>query len=470
MTNPTELSFKRLLEHAPIGIVIHRWDTSVVYANPTALKLLRLSYNQIIGKDAYDAQWNFLDESGRCLSIDEYPVNKVKHTQNRLMNEVLGVVDSASASISWFLVNAYFEGENEDEEKDEGGFIVVTFNDISDVKKHFSFQDIVENTQDIVIVTDARDISYPSGPKIVYVNQAFEELSGYKAAEVIGETPRILQGALTDPEAKQRIHQALQNKVPVNETVLNYDINGRPYWVEMNIIPLRNKYNEVTHFAAIERDVSERKFHLEQLKTRNEDLRVLKRDLERLVDQRTAELLEAKATLEKIAFFDPLTNLPNRRFFLDQASKLIKAGNRRGFKLAFGLLDIDSFKAFNDNHGHETGDRVLQALGTFLADFFRSDDAYCRYGGEEFAFAVVVDNRACAESLSTRLVNGIEQQRFECGLGNPVTLTVSMGVYIESPDAQSTLEHAIKHADEALYNAKDSGKNTFVIAEHSAVA
>ena len=195
-----------------------------------------LSYKQIIGKDDFDPQWSFLNDAGKKLLVEDYPVNKVKRTQQRLTNEVIGVIDVSNDKISWFFINAYFEGEPESLDS----FIVVTFTDITDSKELFSYQDIVENAMDVIIVTEAENIQHPTGPKIVYVNRAFEELTGYTKEHALGETPRILQGALTVQESKSRIHSALQNNQGINETLLNYDVKGRPYWIEMNIIPLIN--------------------------------------------------------------------------------------------------------------------------------------------------------------------------------------------------------------------------------------
>ncbi|WP_448549533.1 diguanylate cyclase [Thalassotalea fusca] len=460
MTDISELSLKRLLEHAHIGVVIHRWDTSIVYANPTALRLLRLTYDQIIGTDAFDPLWCFVDESGKKMPTEEFPVNKVIKSRQRLNNEVLGVIDSSREEISWFMINAYYEGTP----SKDNSFIVVTFNDISDSKKLFSFQDIVENTQDIVIVTEAEDIDYPTGPKIVYVNQSFVDLTGYSPKEVIGETPRILQGALTDNESKARIQSALEKRYPVSETILNYDINGRPYWIDMNIIPLKNKYGEVTHFAAIERDVTELKFHLEQLEKRNQDLRALKQSLEERVEKRTLELQLAKAQLEKIAYFDPLTNIPNRRFFIDQANKLIKSCNRHKQPMAFGLLDVDDFKEFNDSYGHDLGDVVLQEIGNCLNELYREDDAFCRYGGEEFAFVIAINQETDAHTFAKRLLSKIRDIRIEQSDMPLIKVTVSLGISICQPHAKADLEQQIKLADQAMYDAKNKGKDQYIVA------
>lgn len=459
MVDIDNLKLRTLLEHAHIGVVIHRWDTSVVYANPTALKLLRLTYEQIIGKDAFDPQWSFLDDAGKKLMVDDYPVSRVKKTQKRLTNEVMGVIDSSKENISWFMLNAYMEGDGE-----ETGFIIVTFNDISELKDLFSFQDIVANTQDVVIVTNADNIDYPTGPKIIYVNQAFEDLTGYSSDEIIGETPRILQGDLTDKAATTRIREALLKKEAVSETVMNYDRFGRPYWIEMNIIPLKNKYGEVTHFAAIERDVSKQRFQQEQLERRNKDLKMLKENLEALVEERTIALQKAKAQLESIAFFDPLTNIPNRRFFIDQANKLLKSCHRHDCEVAVGFIDIDNFKVLNDSFGHDLGDLALIKLADVLKGQFRIDDAFCRYGGEEFAFACSLKTTNDVEFVASRLLTEIRKISFEDFDNNegPV-LTASIGITICKPNADTDLENEISKADSAMYEAKTNGKDQYRI-------
>ncbi|ARD44372.1 diguanylate cyclase [Colwellia sp. PAMC 21821] len=452
------LNLKNLLEKAPVGVIIHRWNTCIVYANPTALRLFGLTIDQIIGKDTFDPKWSFVDDAGKQLQLEDYPVNKIKRTQEPIQNEIIGVVSSTQEQPRWLMVNAYMEGDLNSDNRS----IIVSFNDISDFKQLYFFSDIVENTQDIVIVCEADNIKYPTGPKIIYVNKAFETLTGYKKDEVIGETPRILQGDLTDKEAMSRIKIALTNNQAVTETLLNYDINGRPYWIEMNIIPLKNKYGEVTHFGAIERDVSERKFHLEQLQFRNQELKALKSELEQLVQERTVELQKAKEKLEKIAFLDPLTNIPNRRFFIDQTHRLIKSCNRRQLSIAFGLLDIDDFKLVNDTHGHDAGDLILKELANYLRVFFRADEAYCRYGGEEFAFTVVIERAADLEIITARLINGIRDLKVSVN-GHDLSVTASAGFKLCHPSYGVDFEKEMKQADVALYQSKKNGKNRATI-------
>lgn len=453
-----ELNLVKLLEHAHIGVVIHRWDTSIVYANPAALRLLRLSYDKVIGKDADDPQWRFIDESGRKLFNEDFPVNKVKRFKGRLTNELLGIIDESEA-ISWFLVNAYTEGNVEAEDC----FIVITFTDITDSKHLFSYQEIVENTQDVVIVTEADNTDYPMGPKIVYVNKAFEALTGYTAEEVIGETPRILQGTLTDPDTKSRIRKAIKRHEPITETLLNYSSKGHPYWVEMSILPLQNRYGEVTHFAAIERDISERIFHIDQLKSRNADLKALKKNLEDIVEERTRELQKAKSALQNAAYIDPLTDIPNRRYFLEQAHKLARFCSRRQLGMTVGIMDVDDFKKINDNYGHDAGDSALVKLAEYLKTFFRIDDLFGRIGGEEFAFALAIENEAGLRNMATRLLEGISSLALEPEPGVKFDITVSMGIKCCAKESAIDIRQAMKDADKAMYQSKQDGKNGFTL-------
>jgi diguanylate cyclase (GGDEF)-like protein/PAS domain S-box-containing protein len=448
-----------LLERAEIGIVIHTIDTAVIYANPAALKYLRLSYEQIIGKDALDPKWKFINENYETLPIDEYPVYRVLNNNQPIQNLVMGVVDSEQEDISWFCINGYFEGNKDS----NTGFVIITFNDITDKKSRFHFSEIVHNAQDIVIVTEADDIDRPFGPRIVYVNQSFEKLTGYRSDEVIGKTPRILQGEGTDKEALQRIRVALQQKIPCTETVMNYSKHGKPYWLEINIIPLTNRFNQVTHFAAIERDVSDTRYYQAAITQRNKELEELKNHLEQRITERTLELRIANARLFRLAHEDVMTGLPNRKSFFDQAAQQIARAYRGNIMVGVAVVDIDHFKKINDKFGHDIGDQALCKVAEILKQQLREEDVIGRIGGEEFAICLLAVNEKTIVQLLSRLKESISNK---CEGLAFAPLTVSIGMCCSQGINAPELKVLLKSADVALYEAKRLGRDQVQVQRH----
>jgi PAS domain S-box-containing protein len=142
------------------------------------------------------------------------------------------------------------------------GTALVVFTDVTDLEQAESdvvlLRNAVARLNDIVLITEAQPIDAP-GPRIVFVNEAFERLTGYSAAEAIGNTPRMLQGAGTDRATLDRIRSALQQGQPVREELLNYDKAGRPLWLELDIVPLADESGRSTHLIAVQRDITARK-------------------------------------------------------------------------------------------------------------------------------------------------------------------------------------------------------------------
>ena len=449
-----------LLENTQIGVVIHNASGAVEYANPTALNLLQLSIEKLKEKSVDMNSWEFIDMQNRKLPYNELPIARVLATGMSINNQVLGAVNKETDSVTWFNVNAYPEKYKVN--GDTLSFVVVYFTDITTKIADFSYKDIVQNSQDMILVTEAQNIDAPLSPKIIYANDALCKHTEYTLEELLGETPRIFQGALTDKASTQRIRQALEEQRPCTETLLNYTKSGTPFWVQMNIFPLTNEFDEVTHFAAVQRNVSEMKFQSEQLDKRNSELKRIKQDLENLVNNRTSELRDANLKLEKLAYYDALTNIPNRRAFLEAFSKAFNFAKRNHYPLLVGVADVDHFKAINDNYGHAYGDDVLTVVAKTMKEFFRQEDAIGRIGGEEFAFCIVPMNPASPYQLVDRFRERISilHETFPMLKGRQVTLSVG-AVFIDTFDDVTT-KQLLCEADEALYRAKDSGRNTVV--------
>jgi diguanylate cyclase (GGDEF)-like protein/PAS domain S-box-containing protein len=291
-------------------------------------------------------------------------------------------------------------------------------------KPDFNFQDIVEAAQDVVIVTRADPIDSP-GPEIVYVNPAFTRLTGYTPDEVIGKNPRILQSTGTDEATKRTIRQALEQKIPVRTTIKNYSKSGEEYWLDLSILPLKNSSGEVTHFVAIERDTTAQK--------------------------------ELELKLETLSKTDSLTGLLNRRAFTEIINSEFSRFNRAGKIFSVLLLDIDHFKGINDSYGHNMGDRVLEYLGTEFKKLLRPYDYVARMGGEEFCILLPDTSQNQAIETAERIRNIILATSIPTD-ENTLNITVSIGVS-ESLIADTHYTQILERADQALYRAKDAGRN-----------
>ena len=147
-------------------------------------------------------------------------------------------------------------------ENDQAVMLSGAFQDITERRRRDESLHLLElcisRIKDSILITDASDL-HSSGPHIVFVNQAFEVLTGYNQSEVLGQTPRLLQGPDTDRAALARLHQAVDRGEPISEELLNYAKDGTPYWIEVSLSPVRSNMGEVTHFVAVERDVTARR-------------------------------------------------------------------------------------------------------------------------------------------------------------------------------------------------------------------
>lgn len=169
-----------------------------------------------------------------------------------------------------------------------------------------------------------------------------------------------------------------------------------------------------------------------------------------------------KASIE-MSITDPLTGLYNRRYLETHLNHLIEHYINRGKSLSVVSVDVDFFKAINDTHGHDIGDKVLKELAVRLRANTRSVDLCCRVGGEEFIMVLPNTATDLSSRIAERLRRAIASKSFDCGLSQLVPVTASVGVAnLQGPE--DTLEKLLKRADLALYAAKNEGRNRVIIA------
>lgn len=286
------------------------------------------------------------------------------------------------------------------------------------------FRVAVESAYDAVLITDA-DLD-PPGPHIVYANAAFTRMTGYSLDEIRGQAPRILQGPDTDPEVLRRLRNSLEQGQPFEGRTVCYRRDGTAFDIEWRTAPMHDRDGNIRYFVAVQRDIT----------AENRLLR----------------------TLRQQADYDPLTAIYNRRSAERLFEREIERARRSGDSLSVMLLDIDRFKAINDEHGHAVGDEVLKQLTHRIANRLRVNDLFARWGGEEFLIVLPSTARDDAAQLGETIREYVESTDFP----GSISITVSIGVAEWRSDEDR--EQVIERADDALYKAKESGRNTVHIA------
>lgn len=282
----------------------------------------------------------------------------------------------------------------------------------------------VHSSHDSIVITDT-ELDYP-GPRIIFVNKAFTKMTGYPEEEIIGKTPRILQGPNTDRQVFKELKQKLRKGEVFFGEAINYRKDGTEFYNQWHIEPIYNSDGKLTHYLAIQRDVTEKK--------------------------------KAEKQLIYDAFHDSLTGLYNRAWFLDQLHQsLMRANQCQDSMFALLFLDLDGFKLINDTLGHSVGDIFLQEVAQRIKASIRPEDKLARLGGDEFT--IIIDN---VNDLS--IISNIAHE-IQSNLQKPLVLgaqevftSCSIGIALSNVGYE-TQEEMLRDADLAMYRAKSLGKS-----------
>lgn len=315
-----------------------------------------------------------------------------------------------------FSISAFSPGRNQ---------FATVFEDITDRRSAEALMRraaiVFDNCQEGILVCDGKN-------RILEVNPAFSRITGYAREEVLGENPKLLKSGLHDEGFYRRMWHSLSTTDSWRGEISNQRKNGEVFVELLAINAIRNQASgAVEHYTAVFSDISSLRAHAEEL--------------------------------DHATHYDALTSLPNRRLLADRLEYALARTRREGTRLAVCYMDLDEFKPINEQHGRETGDRLLVEVSRQIQSSLRSGDTLAHLGGDEFVLLLTdldqdqellqVLNRVLVAVANPMAVNGVT-----------LSLTASIGATLFPLD-DADADTLLRHADQAMVRAKEEGKNRF---------
>ena len=403
--------FRDLFERSPIGLLVMDLSGQVLRANATALAMLQLQSARVVGRPLIAhctpdtksllAEHLRLLADGSELEYCELDLIGAAGEPLPICLTTLNVGEAAEGPLRTALLD---------------------ISSLRDMEAGLALAaSVVEHTSEGVIVTDAEH-------RIIAVNPAFTQITGYSAREVLGQLPTAFQPDLGNNELEQHITNALREKGRWQGEVRSHQSSGKPYTGWISISEIRDDGGDVAHYVWMLSDMTSQE--------------------------------EAKTQLFQLAYFDSLTALPNRANFLDQMSRALIAAKRDKRLLGVLYLDLDRFKDVNDTMGHSVGDRLLHFVANELKESVRQTDVVARLGGDEFAILFHDLKRPqAAGQIAANILSRFEQTPFQVD-GRDIYAGISIGIALFPKDAQDS-ESLLDCADAAMYTAKSAGRGAF---------
>lgn len=388
-------------------------DHRIVYANPALCRMTGYALHELLGRDPRMLQGpqtsaQVIAELRGCLADGRFfkgsTFNYRKDGSPYLLEWNISAVRDASGRITHFVSVQHDLSA------------LATAQDAAAV-----FARALDAAEDGVLICNPQGI-------IEFANRGYEKITGFSPMEVLGHKPSIAQSGRHSPDFYATMWKRLQQGLPFRSVFINRRKDGSEVHCEESITPLHNLQGELTHYVSILRDI-------------------------------TARVMADQAFREQLRY-DSLTGALTRSSGSLHLESAVAQARARGAALSLALLDIDHFKQVNDSFGHPTGDKVLAKVTSTIASCLRSDDKIIRWGGEEFLLVMPGCDASSAVATLERCRRSVQQA---CNGLLPLSVTLSAGVGQVAPE--QVLSDAIERIDQALYRAKQAGRNQIQTAE-----
>ncbi|QXP83450.1 EAL domain-containing protein [Methylococcus sp. Mc7] len=278
---------------------------------------------------------------------------------------------------------------------------------------------VFEAVRESIMVTDANRV-------IVAVNPAFSDMTGYSPEEAVGRTPAFLQSGRHGREYYAAMWRAVEQEGSWQGEFWNRRKNGELFAVLETIVAVRDETGATVNYIGVAADIS--------------------------------SLKEAEEHIHHLAYYDPLSALPNRRYLMERAEYALAWAERRKEELAVVFLDVDHFKDVNDSLGHQVGDELLVRVAAQIKEFTRDTDTIARLGGDEFALLLPDLGRDGVSQVADKILVALRKPFEHSGQAFAVTGSIGISLY---PHDGTDFETLLRNADTAMYHAKQQGRNQF---------
>lgn len=400
-----------LLRQTRLIALVLDTEGRVMYSNGSVGRLLEVSCSELMNCKLFE---RYLAPGGRGLLDTIYPETSTRAVFAAEFEAEMCTSRGGSRYVLWHAIVLHeYSGKVR-------GTILIG-DDLTEARRMEQQLELTasvfESTSQAIVVTDA-------SARIIAVNQAFTDLTGYSKEDALGQNPRVLKSGRHDQGFYEQMWKSIRDTGHWRGDVWDRRKDGSIYPKFLSISAIRNDSGEVTNYAGIFYEISERK----------------------AIEER----------LDFLAHYDTLTGLPNRCLLLDRLKLSVQRALREGTKVGLLYLDLDHFKEINDTYGHAAGDEILKAAALRMQGCVRAADTVARLGGDEFVVMLPdIKKLAAAEQVAQKIQVSLAQP-YDID-GHDTLALPSIGISI-FPDDHHDEEALLKQADAAMYEAKQ-GRN-----------
>ena len=404
-------AFKYAVENSDNTVVMTDLDHRITYVNEVFIQSTGYTEKEVLGQDPRILQSGLMDHKFY------ENLNKTLYKEEKWNGEFInkrkdGSLYYEKASIVPLYIN-----------NEVTSYLAIKLDITEYVKQKKQLQQsaaVFEHTMDGIMITDAKGI-------MISVNLALLKMTGYSKEELIGQNPSILKSGQHNKQFYKDMWKIIIEKGSWKGKILNRTKDGLLTQTWLSISTVKDDKGNVLNYIAIHTDLN--------------------------------ELILIQEKVDFIAHHDSLTKLPNRRYLEETLEQIISLSKREESNFSILFIDLDRFKLINDTLGHDIGDELLKVVSIRIKNLLRKSDTLARMGGDEFIIVSPnIKSKDEPAHISTKILQSLEKTIDIKGYTLNITASIGISIFPEDGETSANL---IKHADSAMYHAKDLGKNTY---------